>query len=78
MIYINFVERHYQMLHAKFQDHRPYDSGEDFFFYLQPWRPSWSCDLDHETIYINFLSQFLKMLHLKFGFDWPSRFIEDV
>ena len=38
------------MLHAKFQNHRPSGSGkEDFngFCYLQPWQPSWSCDLDH-------------------------------
>ena len=37
------------MLHAKFQNHRPSGSGEDFkgFCDLLPWRPSWSCDLDH-------------------------------
>ena len=51
MIYINFVELHSQMLHTKFQNHRPSDSGEEDFFkgfsYLYPWQPSWSCELDH-------------------------------
>ena len=38
------------MLHAMFQDHRTFSSGEeDFkrFYHLWAWRPSWSCDLDH-------------------------------
>ena len=30
MIYINFLELHCLMLHAKFQNHRPSGSGEDF------------------------------------------------
>ena len=30
MIYINFVELHCLMLHAKFQNHRPSGSGEEF------------------------------------------------
>ena len=30
MIYINFVELHCLMLHAKFQNHKPSGSGEDF------------------------------------------------
>ena len=49
MIYTNFVELHCLMLHAKFQNHRPCFGEEDFkgFCYLKPWRPSWSCDLDH-------------------------------
>ena len=36
--------------------------------------------LDHVTwnIYKNFCFYFLRMLHMKFGFDWPSRFREDV
>ena len=29
-IYTNFVELEFSMLHAKFQDHRISDSGEDF------------------------------------------------
>ena len=30
MNYTNFVELHCLMLHAKFQNHRPSGSGEDF------------------------------------------------
>ena len=75
MIYINFVELHCLMLHAKFQNHRPSGSGEedflkDFAIYShggQLGNVTW-------TIYINFSSSFLRMLHMKFGFDWPSRF----
>ena len=52
IIYINFVELHCPMHHAKFQNHRPSGSGEEDFyrvllFKLWPWRPAWSCDLDH-------------------------------
>ena len=38
------------MLHAKFQDHRTYGSGEeDFmgFYHIWAWWPSCSCDLDN-------------------------------
>ena len=31
MIYINFVELHCLLLHAKFQNHRPSESGEEDF-----------------------------------------------
>ena len=31
MVYINFVELHCLMLHAKFQNHRPSGSGEEDF-----------------------------------------------
>ena len=31
MIYINFVVLYCLMFHAKFQNHRPSGSGEDFF-----------------------------------------------
>ena len=34
------------MLHAKFQDHRTSSSGEESFYHVWAWRPSWSCDLD--------------------------------
>ena len=34
------------MLHAKFQDHRTPGSGEEDFYHIWVWRPSWSCDLD--------------------------------
>ena len=40
------------MLHAKFQNHRLSGSVERFLkvfviYSHGPWRPSWSCDLDH-------------------------------
>ena len=38
------------MLHAKFQDHRTFGSGEEDFLglsHIWAWRPSSSCDLDH-------------------------------
>ena len=59
------------MLHAKFQNHRPSGSGEDFFAIY-----SHGGHLDHVTwtIYIKFCSPFLRMLHMKFDFDWPSGF----
>ena len=31
IIYINFVELESPMLHAKFQDHRTFGSGEEYF-----------------------------------------------
>ena len=78
MIYINFVELHSQMLHTKFQNHRPSGSEEedfynDFAIY------SHGGHLGHVTltIYIHFHSLLLRMLHKKFGFDWPSGFREE-
>ena len=70
MIYINFVELTSTIILAKLQNHRP----ERFkgFCYSYPWRPSWSCDLDH-LMHANFRSSFLKMLHTKFNVDWPRR-----
>ena len=50
MVYINLVELLSLMFHAKFQNIRPSGSGEEYFkgfCYVYPWRPSWSCDLDH-------------------------------
>ena len=62
------------MLHARFQNHRPSGSGEDFLkvFAIH----SHGGHLDHVTwsIYINFRSPFLRMLNMKFGFDWQSSF----
>ena len=78
MIYINFVELHSQMLHTKFQNHRPGSEVEDFLkvfaFY------SHGGHLGHVTltIYINFQFIFLRMLYIKFGFDWRSGLREDV
>ena len=77
MIYINFVELHCLMLHAKFQNHRPSGSGEEDFFKVFAIY-SHGGHLDHVTltIYIDFHSLFLRMLHIKFRFDWPSGFRE--
>ena len=68
MIYTKFVEPHCLILHAKFQNHRPFGSGEEDGGHL-----------GHVTltIYTNFHSLFLRMLHIKFGFDWPSGFREE-
>ena len=60
------------MLHSKFQDHRTFGSGEDFYF-IWTWRPSWSYDLDH--LYTSKLSFPLpRRLFMKFYFDLPSGF----
>ena len=77
MIYINFVELHCLMLHAKFQNHRPSGSGEEDFLNVFAIY-SHGGHLDHVTltIYIDFHSLFLRMLHIKFRFDWPSGFRE--
>ena len=80
MIYIYFVGllSLMLMLHAKFQNHMPLGSGEEYFLkafaiYCHgghlghvPW-----------IIYINFHSLFLPMLHMTFGFDWPRGFREE-
>ena len=78
MIYINFVERYSQMLHTKFQNHRPSGSEEEDFFKVFAIY-SHGGHLGHVTltIYINFHSPFLRMLHMKFGFDRPSGFREE-
>ena len=73
MIYINFVELHSQMLHTKFQNHRPSGSEEEDFLNIFAIY-SHGSHLGHVTltIYTNFHSLFLRMLNKKFGFDWPS------
>ena len=52
MIYINFVDLHSLMFHAKFQNHRPSGSEEEDFEegFCHLWWPSWSCDLDYLCI----------------------------
>ena len=62
MIYMNFVELHCLMLHAKFQNHRPSGSGEDFFKVFAIY--SHGGHLGHVTwtIHINFHCPFLMML----------------
>ena len=63
------------MLHAKFQDHRTYGSGVEFFFKVFTIYGHGG-HLGHVTwtIYINFCSSFTRRLHMKFGFHWPSGF----
>ena len=62
------------MLHAKFNDHRPSGSGEDFFTVITIY--GHGGHLVHVTwiIYINFRSPFPRRLHIKFGFDWSNGF----
>ena len=78
MIYINSVELHSQMLHAKFQNHRPSGFRRRFLKVFAIY--SHGDHLGHVTltIYTNFHSLFLRMLHIKFGFEWPSGYREDV
>ena len=78
MIYINFVKLHCLMLHAKFQNHRPSGSGEDYFLsFFSIYSPGGHLGHVTWTIYINFGSPFLRTLQIKFEFDWPSGFRED-
>ena len=79
MIYINFVAVHFLMLHAKFQNHKPYGSeAEDFLKVFAIY--SHGGHLGHVTltIHTDFHPHFLTMIHIMFGFDWPSGFREDV
>ena len=76
IIYKDFVELEYIMLHAKFQDHGTISSkGEDFFLCFLP-KNGHGGYLGHVTwtIYINFLSPFSRRLE---GVDWPSGFREE-
>ena len=77
-IYINFVDLHSLMFHAKFNIHRPTGSEEDFLKIFVTY--SHGGHLGHATMnfYSNFHSLFLMMLHIKFGFDWQSGLREDV
>ena len=78
MIYINFVEFHCLMLHAKFHNHRPSGSGEeDFLKVFAIYSPGGHLGHVTWTIYKNFRSPFLRMLHMKFEFDWPRGFREE-
>ena len=59
------------MLHAKFQDHRTFSSGEKYFkgfYHIWAWLSSWSRDQSH------YCSLFPTRLYIKFGFDCPSGF----
>ena len=74
MININFVELHSLMLHAKFQNHRPSGSGEDFLKIFAIYSHGGHLGNVTLTIYTNFCSPYLRMLHMKINFDWPSGF----
>ena len=67
MIYINSVELHSLMLHAKFQNHRPSGSGEEEKILKVMAIYSHGGHLGHvtRTIYTNFRSPYLRMLHMK-------------
>ena len=63
------------MLHAKFQDHKTYGSGEkDFLKVFTIYGHGGHLGPVTWTIYINFCSPFPRRLHIIFGFDWPSGF----
>ena len=63
------------MLHAKFQDHQPFGSGEkDFLKVFTIYGRGGH--LRH--IYINFGSSLPRPVHMKFGSDWPSSFRVDL
>ena len=73
IIYINFVEFRYIMLHAKFQDHKTISSiGKDFWRFL-----SYMGMAAILVNYIYFLSPFPRRLQMKFGVEWPSGFREE-
>ena len=66
------------MLHAKFQDHRTSDSGEeDFFKVFTIYGHGGHLGDVTWTIYINFRSPLPRRLHIKYGFDWSSGFRGD-
>ena len=78
IIYINFVELEYILLHEKFHGHRTISSvGEDFEGFYHKWtcRPSWSCDLYH--LYKLSFQLPKEAPHTQFSFDWPSGFREE-
>ena len=63
------------MLHVKFQDHRTYSSGEEYFLKVFTiYRHGGHLGHVTWTIYINFLPPLPRRLRIKFGFDWPSGF----
>ena len=78
MSYINFVELDCQMLHAKFQNHRPSGSGdEDFKVCFAIYSHCGHFGHVTLTIYTTIHCPFLMILHIKFGSDWPSGFRAD-
>ena len=76
-IYTNFAILQTLILHTMFQGNWPSGSGEDF---LRLW-----AFLSMAVILVMWLGPFIQnfvsfslRLNMKFGFDWPSRFGEDV
>ena len=76
-IYTNFVELESLVLHATFQGHRTFGSGEKEF------KTFWSY-MGMAAIFVicprlslqTLRSLFPRRLHIKFGLDWPSGFRE--
>ena len=64
------------MLHAKFQDHRTYGSGEEDFKGFTIYGHGGHHGYVTWPIYIKFGSPFPRLLHIEIGFDWPSGFRE--
>ena len=62
------------MIHAKFQDHRTYGSGEEDLMIFTIYGHGGHLGHVTLTIYVNFCSPFQRRLHIIFGFDWPSGF----
>ena len=65
-----FVKLETPMLHAKFQDHRTSDSGEeDFLKVFTIYGRGGHLGHVTWTIYTNLSSPFPRKLHIRFGFD---------
>ena len=66
------------MLHAKFQDHMTYSSGEEYFQrFFTIYGHGGHFGHVIWTIYIKFRSPLPMRHYIKFGFDWPSGFVEE-
>ena len=78
IIYINFAELVYILLHAKFHDNRTISSVGDFLKFFSTINEH-GVHLGHVTcfIHIDFLSHFPRRLHMIIVFDKPSSFREE-
>ena len=76
MIYINFVELLSFILHAKFQNHRPSGSGEDFLSFSLFIAMVASLVASFNQTFISPAKLYIKVAQhaLQFGFDWPRGF----
>ena len=65
------------MLHTKFRENRPADSGEDFLRVFTIYGRG--SHLGHVTQMpqTKYCSPYPRRLHTKFGFDWQSGFREE-